>query len=434
MRVLSWMMCGLLLLGAPLAQAAVDGPSQVKIVNEQGAYRLLVDGKPFFIKGGGGREHLDELAARGGNAVRTWSVEEDPAKMRAFLDEAQRLGLKVAVGIAVGNERHGFNYDDEAAVAAQLQRIRGEVEAWKDHPAVLMWVAGNELNLHYENQKVWTAIGQIADMIHQVDPNHPVMTTLAGFDKPLIDQIKQRAASLDLIGIQLYGNLGDMPKKLRDSHWTGPYVVTEWGPTGHWESPLTSWGAPIEDDASRKAGVLLERYQRYIAGEHKQGLGSFVFLWGQKQERTPTWYGLFMPDGQATPSVDAMQFAWTGQWPQDRAPAISPIRVDDRLANTSVVLAPGTTHKAHVRASDREGDALTYRWVLREESTATSVGGDPEHLPAEVEAGIRETGAGEISLTAPGKAGNYRLFVEVSDGKGHGAYANFPLRVEGGAP
>ncbi len=195
MRFVSWMVCCLLLLGAPLARAAADGPSQVKIDKAQGGYRLRVDGKPFFIKGGGGREHLDELAARGGNAVRTWSVEEDPLKMRAFLDEAQRLGLKVAVGIAVGNERHGFNYDDEAAVAAQLQRIRGEVEAWKDHPAVLMWVAGNELNLHYENQKVWNAVGQIADMIHQVDPNHPVMTTLAGFDKPLIEQIKQRASS-----------------------------------------------------------------------------------------------------------------------------------------------------------------------------------------------------------------------------------------------
>jgi len=429
MRVLSWMLCGLLVLAAPLARAAAEGPAQVRIVKEPGAYRLQVDGKPFFIKGGGGSGHLDELAARGGNAVRTWRVESDPAQMRAFLDEAQRLGLKVAVGIEVGNERHGFDYDDDAAVAAQLQRIRGEVEAWKDHPAVLMWVTGNELNLHYENQKVWNAVGQIADMIHQVDPNHPVMTTLAGFDKPLIDQLKQRAASLDLIGIQLYGNLGDLPKKLRDSAWNGPYVVTEWGPTGHWESPLTRWGAPIEDDASRKAAVLLERYQRYIAGEHKQGLGSFVFLWGQKQERTPTWYGLFMPDGQATPSVDAMQYAWTGQWPQERAPAISPIRVDDRLANSSVVLAPGSVHKAHVRASDRDGDALSYRWVLREESTAKTVGGDPEHLPDEVDAGIRETGAGEIALTAPAQAGNYRLFVEVSDGKGHVAYANFPLRV-----
>jgi hypothetical protein len=429
MRAMKWMLWCLLML-APCAAALAAGPSQVRIVESEGSYRLFVDGQPFFIKGGGGSGHLDELAARGGNAVRTWRVDSDPAQMQAFLDNAQRLGLKVAVGIEVGNERHGFDYDDEAAVAAQLARIRGEVEAWKDHPAVLMWVAGNELNLHYSNQKVWNAIGGIADMIHEVDPNHPVMTTLAGFDRPLIEQIKARAGSLDLIGIQLYGNLGELPDKLRDSRWTGPYVVTEWGPTGHWESPLTRWGAPIEDDASRKAAVLLERYQRYIGDEHRQGLGSFVFLWGQKQERTPTWYGLFLAEGESTPSVDAMQFAWTGQWPKNRAPSIAPIRVDDRLAASSVVLQPGSAHRAHVRASDRDGDALAYRWALREESTATSIGGDPEHLPEAVEGTIRETAPGEVEITAPAKAGNYRLFVEVRDGQGHAAYANFPLRVE----
>lgn len=429
MRAMKWMLSCLLML-APFAHAADARPSQVKIVQRDGAYQLLVDGQPFFIKGGGGSGHLDELAARGGNAVRTWRVDEDPARMRAFLDQAQQLGLKVAVGIEVGNERHGFDYDDETAVAAQLARIRAEVQAWKDHPAVLMWVAGNELNLHFTNQKVWNAVGGIADMIHQVDPNHPVMTTLAGFSPPLIAQIKQRAGSLDLIGIQLYGNLGELPAKLRESRWTGPYVVTEWGPTGHWESPLTPWGAPIEDDASRKAGVLLERYQGYIAGEHRQGLGSFVFLWGQKQERTPTWYGLFLAEGESTPSVDAMQYAWTGQWPANRAPAIAPIRVDGRLAAQGVVLEAGSAHRAHVQASDRDGDQLSYQWTLREESTATSIGGDPEHLPAAVEGAVRPGDAGEISLVAPSRPGHYRLFVEVRDGQGHAAYANFPLRVE----
>jgi len=428
MRVLIALLLWLALL-VPTA-ALAQGPAQVKIVKAQDAYRLEVDGKPFFIKGAGGSGHMQALAERGGNAIRTWRVEPDPVKMRALLDEAQRLGLKVAVGIEVGNERHGFDYDDAAAVAAQLQRIGDEVTAWKDHPAVLMWVAGNELNLHYENQKVWSAIGQIAERIHQIDPNHPVMTTLAGFDRPLIDQLKQRAASLDLIGIQLYGNLGELPQKLKDSGWTGPYVVTEWGPTGHWESPLTRWGAPIEDDATHKASVLLERYQRYIAGEHRQGLGSFVFLWGQKQERTPTWYGLFLADGESTPSVDAMQFAWTGQWPGNRAPSISPIRVDGALANSSVVLAPGTVHRAHVRASDRDGDGLGYAWTLRAESTATSIGGDPEHLPDDIAGVIKPGDPGQIELTAPDEPGNYRLFVEVRDGKGHAAYTNFPLRVE----
>ena len=74
-----------------------------------------------------------------------------------------------------------------------------------------------------------------------------------------LDRIKARAPSLDLIGVQLYGDIEGMQGRLRDAGWTGAYVVTEWGPTGHWESPETAWGAPIEDDASRKAALLAER-------------------------------------------------------------------------------------------------------------------------------------------------------------------------------
>lgn len=414
--------------------ARADGaaaPSQVRVVHEAGRYRLLVDGRPFRVKGAGLASGSQEaLAARGGNSFRTWSTGTDVARVRAMLDRAQRNGLKVAMGIEVGNERHGFDYDDEAAVAAQLARIRTEVRLYKDHPAVLMWVAGNELNLHYRNPKVWDAIGGIADMIHAEDPRHPVMTTLAGFDKPLIDLLKARAPSLDLIGIQLYGDIGALPGKLQASGWTGPYVVTEWGPTGHWESPLTAWKAPIEDDASRKAQLLRERYETVIAADTVQGLGSYVFLWGDKQERTPTWYGLFLPGGESTPSVDAMEYVWTGRWPANRAPSIRPLRLDGRVALDSVVLAAGQPAAAHVEADDADGDALRYRWTVLHESTATSIGGDREDVPPQVALAMEDDGRGGVRFTAPDAPGAYRLFVEVHDGHGHAAYANLPFKVD----
>jgi hypothetical protein len=410
-------------------EGAADRAVPVRIVKHADGYRLLRDGEPYYVRGAGSASgDLEQLAARGGNSFRTWSTGTDVAKVRAMLDRAQRNGLTVAMGLEVGKERHGFDYDDPRAVAAQLQRLRAEVELYKDHPAVLMWLVGNELNLDYSNPKVWDAVGQIADMIHQVDPEHPVMTPLAGFDRELIGRIRQRAPSLDLIGIQLYGDLGELPRKLRQSDWNGPYIVTEWGPTGHWESPLTRWGAPIEDDASRKAELLQQRYRDVIAADTRQGLGSYVFLWGNKQERTPTWYGLFLPTGESTPGVDAMQYSWTGEWPANRAPRISPITVDGRGARDSVVLAPGSVHPAHAAAQD--GDALQWRWYALEESTATSVGGDREAVPAPVDLHLQEADAGRTRFIAPTQAGNYRLFVEVRDGHGHAAYANLPFRVE----
>ncbi|MDH5835216.1 glycoside hydrolase family 2 TIM barrel-domain containing protein [Luteimonas sp. M1R5S59] len=413
------------------AETPASTPAEVRIVEEGGAYRLLVDGQPYVVRGAGSASgDLEQLAARGGNSVRTWSTGTDVANVHAMLDRAHRNGLTVAMGLAVGKERHGFDYDDARAVAVQLDELREQVRLYRDHPAVLMWLVGNELNLEHRNPKVWDAVEQITRMIHAEDPNHPVMTPLAGFDRALIDTLKTRAPSLDLIGIQLYGDLETLPDKLREADWTGPYVVTEWGPTGHWESPLTAWGAPVEDDGSRKAALFQQRYRDVIAADTRQCLGSYVFLWGHKQERTPTWYGLFLPTGESTPAVDAMQRLWTGQWPDNRAPSIAPATIDGRGATDSVVLAAGTAHEASTTAHDPDGDALQWRWYALEESTATSIGGDPEAVPAEVDLHARPDAGGRIRFTAPGRPGHYRLFVEVRDGHGHAAYANLPFRVE----
>jgi hypothetical protein len=221
-----------------------------------------------------------------------------------------------------------------------------------------------------------------------------------------------------------------LPEKLDASGWTGPYIVTEWGPTGHWEVPKTTWGAPIEEDSTRKAEQLLSRYQRVIDTDTRQCLGSYVFLWGQKQERTPTWYGLFLASGEATAGVDAMRHLWTGAWPGNRSPSISPLQIDSRLAADSVVLAPGQVHSARVSASDRDGDPLRFDWRLLRESEARSVGGDHEKVPRAVGVRLREDGPGKLQFTTPRRPGNYRLFVTVHDGQGHAAHANMPFRVE----
>lgn len=435
MRARPTLSCLFVLTLAALAAPAAAAPKEVRVVEDpSGAHVLQVAGAPFRIRGAGLQDGDQEaLAARGANSFRTWHTAEDPAAVRGMLDRAERNGLMVAMGLHVGKERHGFDFDDAAAIEAQQARLLAQVRAYKDHPAVLMWVVGNELNLESRDPRVWDVVESLAAAIQAEDPHHPVMTPLAGFDTALAEQLRTRAPSLDLIGIQMYGDIGELPRKLEAAQWRGPYVVTEWGPTGHWESPETRWGAAIEDTASRKAELLVERYARVIEADAAQGLGSYVFLWGQKQERTPTWYGLFLASGESTPGVDAMQKLWTGAWPANRAPQISPLRLDGRAATDSVVLSPGATCLARVEAIDPDGDPLVYSWVVREESRATSIGGDPETLPPEIEL-RRADGAvqGELSFEAPLRPGAYRLFVDVRDGQGHAAYANFPFHV--GAP
>ena len=178
-------------------EAVPTDPVQVEVRQENGGFQLYRGGAPYYIKGAGGSQYLERLAAYGGNSIRTWGTDN----AQETLDEAYRNGLTVTLGLEVGRERHGFDYDDPAAVEQQLTELRKEVEKYRDHPALLIWGIGNELNLSYTNPLVWDAVNDIAKMIHEVDPNHPTSTMLAGINKMEVDYIKEKVPELDILAV-----------------------------------------------------------------------------------------------------------------------------------------------------------------------------------------------------------------------------------------
>jgi hypothetical protein len=346
------------------------------------------------------------------------------------LDTALANGVTVAMCIEIGRERHGFDYDDEEAVAVQLEYARQEVLKYRDHPALLVWIIGNEPNLEYKNPKVFDAINEISEMIHDLDPNHPTTTALAGFSKDLGDELTERAPDLDFLSIQMYGDIVNLPRYIHEAGYKKPYFVTEWGAIGHWEVGKTAWGAPIEQNSSDKADTYLRAYDAVIRPNTDQILGAFVFLWGQKQERTPTWYGMFTPSGLATETVDVMHYIWKGEWPENRSPQMQSMTLDGRSATDNVRLEPGQAVSARVEATDPDGDPLVFRWQIMEESRATETGGDAEAIPQTIEQLVGEISGPEVNVVAPGSPGAYRIFVYVEDGRGHAAHANIPFLIE----
>ena len=229
-------------------------PSKVELKKQSQHYQLSVDGKPFYIKGAGLElGSIKSLADYGGNAFRTWRVENGEKSGLEILDEAHKHGLMVCMGLDVARERHGFDYSDKKAVAEQLAAMERDVLALKDHPALLMWGIGNELNLRHINPKVWNAVNDMSKMIHRLDPNHPTTTMLAGAEPDVIKLVVSRCPDLDLLSFQLYGEIDQLPDFLSQSGFSGAYTVSEWGATGHWESPCTDWDRPFEANSSVKA-------------------------------------------------------------------------------------------------------------------------------------------------------------------------------------
>lgn len=400
--------------------------AKVTLNYANGKYQLLVNNEPFYIKGAGmNYGYIAELAKHNANSFRTWSTRNG----KEVLDEAQKYDLMVSMGISVGLERHGFDYNDTIAVKQQYERIKKEVLKLKDHSALLIWAIGNELNLRATNPKVWDAVNDISKMIHEIDPNHLTTTPLAGITQQEVDYIKERCPDIDILSIQLYAGIEQLPKALKDFNWSGPYMVTEWGATGHWEVPKTSWNAAIEENSTLKAAKYLKRYQIAIEPDTAQCLGSYVFLWGQKQERTPTWYGVFLEDGKETESVDVMHFIWNNKWPDNRTPQIESFTINKKTAYENVIVEANQEMLASIKINDFENDNISYSWEVLYESTDLKEGGDKEERPKQVKIEIINNANGILQFKSP-KKGEYRLFVYADDGFNHAATANIPFKVE----
>ena len=403
-------------------------PIKTIVQQENNNWQLIRNGLPYFVKGAGGSGHLKQLVACGGNSIRTWDSKEG----NKILDSAQKYGLTVLMGLQVTPERHGFSYDDAAAVNKQFEQIKAEVLRLKDYPALLAWGIGNELNLDYKNPKVWNAVNDIAVMIHELDPNHPATTVLAGINKREIDYIKAAGKGIDFLSVNTYGGLATLPKEIINAGWDGPYMVTEWGPTGHWECLQTPWKSAIEETSSEKAAVYKTRYEYGVEKDKATCMGSYVFLWGQKQERTPTWYGLFTEAGEESEVINVIQYLWTGSWPANKAPHIYSLQLNKQKATDNIYLKPGVSLPVAATVTDPENDKLIYRWEILPEPVNLSQGGDHEDSPLPIKnAFTNNRSNGTVTMRTPLKAGAYRVFVYATDGHNNVATANIPFYIKG---
>ncbi len=398
-----------------------------EIRQTESGYRIFLNDEPFFVKGigGGSDSNFKVIADHGANTIRTWSTDNG----KELLDKAHAHGLKVLMGIWLVPERHGADYNNLEEINAQYDRIKKEVLALKDYPALLCWIIGNELNQDGSNPNVWNAVNDISKMIHELSPNQLTTTAIAGFEKTVVKEIEKRAPDLDFLSVQLYGAMDVFSEILLQTAYKGPLLITEWGTTGYWEVEKTTWGAPLEDNSSIKADAYLSRYQNGIENE-PQVMGSAVFLWGHKQERTPTWFGMHLKDGAKTESVDAMHYAWTGKWPHNRTPRLHSFTLDGQKGTDNIKLKPGARYTAEIMVIDPENDNLTYRWEVMEESKTTQTGGDREKVPPVIDGLLQSNDQNSISFKAPLTIGAYRLYVYVYDQHHSAAHANIPFFVE----
>ena len=153
--------------------------------------QFLHNGQPVLIKGVNRHDHnpvtghyvttddmradLLQMKRANINAVRTSHYPNDPA----FLELCDELGFYVVKEANI--ESHGMGYGPESLAKnpawfeAHLDRVKNTVEAFKNHPCVIMWSLGNEAGYGENFMKC-------ADWVRQRDPSRPVHYEQGGHD------------------------------------------------------------------------------------------------------------------------------------------------------------------------------------------------------------------------------------------------------------
>ena len=403
--------------------AANHQPIPVKVQQHDSKWQLTRAGKPYFIKGAGGDSHLKLLAEKGGNSIRTWGV---GAETQQLLDKAYANGLSVTVGIWLEHASNGYDYDDYEQVSDQIAKALAAVRKYKNHPAVLMWGIGNEMEGYEsgDNPAIWHHVDHLCRLIKQEDPHHPTMTVIAEIGGNRVAAIHRFCPNVDIIGINSYGGAPSLPQRYRETGGTKPYVVTEFGPVGQWEVGRDANNAVMEPFSNQKADHYRASYESLTA-DKTNCLGAYSFLWGQKMEATTTWFGMLLEDGRPTNAVDTMTELWTGNQPNNHAPVVESFTCESGLE-----VEAGAELVFRLKSSDPDNDEITVEWSLRPEADAYITAGDFKPNPAPIENAFASSDTVSATVKAPAAGGLFRVYAVVADQHNSVATASIPFKVK----
>ncbi|MFE6410882.1 discoidin domain-containing protein [Streptomyces sp. NPDC057837] len=414
--------------GTPPATGAVE------VTGSQGNWHLTVGGQPYTVKGltwgpaiADAPKYLPDVKSMGVNTIRTWGTD---GGTKPLLDSAAANGLKVVNGFWLqpgGGPGSGgcVNYvTDTTYKNTMLTEFTQWVEAYKNHPATLMWNVGNESVLGLQNcysgaeleaqRNAYTGfVNDVAKKIHSIDPDHPVTSTDAWTGA--WPYYRRNAPDLDLYSMNSYGDICGVRQAWEEGGYTKPYLITEGGPAGEWEVPDDANGVPDEPTDAQKAEGYTKAWN-CVTGHRGVALGATLFHYGTEHDFGGVWFNL-LPDGLKRLSYYAVKRAYTGTAGTDNTP---PVISAMAVSPASSAPAGGEfTVRADVR--DPDGDPVTYRIFL----SGNYANGDKRL----VEASWRSTGNGTFAVTAPEKLGVWKVYLQAEDGRGNAGIETKSVKV-----
>ena len=401
--------------------------SEVYVRGQRGAWYLEVDGEPFYVKGVGcglsrgrnGEDYLKLAKDMGANSVRTWGTDQGTGE---YLSLANHYGLKVAAGIwlnYVDDQGRCSYLHDEEYKKSKREEVLAYVRKYKDHPAVLMWVVGNEAIFFTKKEVEKIALcnfleGLIRE-IHQMDPYHPVVYASATIaDLPYLVRY---VPSLDIIGMNEYGSIRTAHGTWDYLKFNKPYVFTEYGHYISLDRPKDINNRSVELSDQQKA----QRYRDFSQQIHSfkgYNLGGFVFHLGETTQESMTWWNLNEGELKRASFWTIYEF-YTG----NKAP-FEPIRIKKFLLSKIKDVKPAEMIEASVELVGKDRDDLTFEYFLSSSQENILKYYVNKYIPVK----IFNSGP-SARIKAPSKKGVYRVYGFVKDKNGNVTSANKSIHV-----
>ncbi|MEK6715070.1 MAG: hypothetical protein AABY43_03375 [Candidatus Omnitrophota bacterium] len=293
---------------------------------KEGRYHLVVEGKPYFIKGvcynpapiGEGYDYdlgqdkcqpwlIDGkmMSEAGVNTIRLYkSSDNHNGLKKAIGDFYEKYGIRTALGHWLGFWEYPQPFYADPEFRERIKKeVLGMVKTYKDEKGILFWILGNENNYSFSGRvnpwvcpeadkaevseqaniraKIYYSfVNEIACEIHKIDPNHPVV--LGNGELGYLDVANKFCPDIDIVGILIYrgktfGNIFNGLKSIFDK----PLLLVEFG--------ADSYNSFKKQEDQEMQSFFLEAQWKEIyknSGFAKDGagncLGGFIFEWSDE--------------------------------------------------------------------------------------------------------------------------------------------------------
>jgi len=202
----------------------------------------------------------------------------------------------------------GTDYKNEGHKKNMMESVLSMVQEFKDEPYILFWLLGNEniygyaCNANTEPDAFFKFANEVAKAIKEIDPEHPV--AICSGDVLYLDKFGKDSPDIDIFGTNAYRGdygFGFLWKQAREET-DRPVFITEFGCPSYSEGKTLDEAEELQAEYQRGSWEDIENNMAFSAGQGNS-IGGVAFEWLDE------WWKAYEPRTHDTKGL------WAGPFP-----------------------------------------------------------------------------------------------------------------------